>query len=153
MKIKEVFEKHSLMIQQTPFTCAPVSLLNILHNKNQNLYCEEDLAKLCMTTTTGTVNQNLVNAAKEVGLEVIEELQGADIKDIEYHLNKKHFVIVNYIQAFSGEGHYAVVCESDESAIYLRDSSLGFVRIKKKDFVKFWYNHDKTIQGWLLAVK
>lgn len=153
MQIKEIFKKHDLSIQNSLFSCGPVSLLNILQKKNQNLYCEEDITKLCKTTTAGTVNQDLINAAKKVGLEIIEELQGASIEDIERHLEKNHFVIVNYIQAFSGEGHYAVACEADENALYLRDSSLGFVRIKKKDFIKFWHNNDKSIKGWLLAVK
>jgi predicted double-glycine peptidase len=154
MNIKKIYADNGLAFQEAEYTCGPVTLLNVLRLKGDFSRSEEELSKLCKAQPKiGTTEEDMVKAAKALGLKVAEEKQDADTSDIEKHIDNGDFVIVCYFHAFSGEGHYALVSEYDEKAFYLRDCSLGFPRLKKKYFKRYWYNSDKSIYGWLLAVK
>ena len=152
MSIKDLFARNNLVIQKTSYTCGPATILNILHLKGDFSYNEEELAKLCKTDPkTGTSNKNLVAAAQKVKLKLVEEKQGATTKDIERNIDAGAFVVVCYIHAYSGEGHYAIVSEYDDRAFYFRDCSFGLFRLKKKYFRKFWHGTD-GIQQWYVAL-
>ena len=116
-----------LHLQQTGWTCGPCALLNVLamNGATPNL-TEEDLAAFCETDpVSGTDNDMMVSAARAAGLEVVSVTTGATPEDIDWHLRVGHRVIVNFRHAFDGDGHFAVIAESDDDAFYLRDSSLG----------------------------
>ena len=169
LSIKQIYEDNGLHLQQTGWTCGPAALLNVLAMHHQRLAAhgttkgvvsptpritEEDLAEICETDpVSGTDNDMMVSAARAAGLEVVSVTTGATPEDIDRYLAIGHYVIINFRHAFDGDGHFAVVAESDDAAFYLRDSSLGLLRLKKRDLVEHWHNSDGTISGWLLALR
>ncbi len=153
-RTRDIYAKNNLSIQETPFSCGPVAILNALHLKGDFSRTEKELIKLCKAKLgIGTSNQNLVKAAKQVGLEVIEEKAKASLKDIERHVDNGTFVIVCYKNAFSGNGHYTVITEYDDGAFYCRDSAFGLFRIDKEEFEKHWFNPKETSIRWFVAVR
>jgi len=154
MRTKAILAKYNLAVQEATFSCGPVSILNVLRLKGDFSRTEKELIKLCDAKAgVGSSNENVVKAAKQVGLKILEEKTDAKIADIERHIDSGAYVIVNYLHAFSGTGHYTVVTDYDDIALYFVDSSLGFLRLRKEYFKKYWYNSDKTIHGWYAAVK
>jgi|SRR5665213_3578236 len=154
MRVKDIFIKHRLAIQEANFTCGPVTVLNILRLKGDFSHTEEELAKLCHAKPgVGTSNENIIKAAKQVGLKVLEDKANSTIADIEKHIDNDAYVIVNYIDAFCGEGHYSAVTDYDDQSLYFADSALVFLRLSKEDFQKHWYSSDKTIYAWYAAVR
>ena len=94
----------------------------------------------------------VVKAAQEIGLTLVEEKREAAMGDIERNIDDGASVIVNYLDAFSGKGHFGVITEYDDKAFYFRDCSIGFLRLEKAFFEKFWYSGDDTPR-WYMAVK
>ena len=154
MNIRRIYQDNNLHIQQTNYTCGPCALLNILLLKGGNSHDEQTIASLCAAKPgIGTENEALLAAAQELGLKVVLSKANADLSDIENHLDQDHYVVVNYLHAFGGGGHYGLITEYDADSFYLRDSSFGFLRLKKQDFLKHWYNSDKTIPRWAAVFK
>jgi predicted double-glycine peptidase len=154
MKITQIFDDNHLAFQEAEYTCGPVTLMNLLRLKGDFSHSEAELAKLCKTKPDpGTLEEDMVAAAKTLGLDVVEAKEGATIKELEQHIDNGEFVIVCYFHAFAGEGHYGLVTEYDDKAVYLRDCSLGFIRLKKQYFEKYWHDHDGSVKRWLMAVK
>jgi predicted double-glycine peptidase len=154
MRVKDILTTYHLAIQEASFSCGPVSILNVLRLKGDFSHNEEELIKLCDAKLgIGSSNENVVKAAKLVGLKVVEEKTDASIADLEKQLDTGAYIIINYCHAFSDLGHYAVITDYDNEALYFADSSLGFLRLRKNYLEKFWYNSDKTIYGWYVALK
>ena len=155
ISVKEIYKKYNLHIQELPYSCGAVSLLNILHLKGSFDHTEESLVELCNARPgVGTDQPDLVTAVQALELlEVVEEKYGANLDDIRRHVDAGYYVIVNYSAGFSDSGHFAVVIEYDENAFYLFDSSYGFLRLENNGLESRWYNSDKTIKKWLLAIK
>lgn len=157
MKIQDLFSDNNLAIQQTSFSCGPVALLNALHVKGDQSHSEDELIKICDAKPgIGTTNENMVKAAREIGLELIEEKSNATIQDIERNIDNGACVIICYTNAFSGNGHYTCVTDYDDRAIYCRDPALGFLRLSKEYLTKFWQGTRDASEGsqqWYLAVQ
>jgi len=142
---KGIFSDEHLVIQELPFTCGPVALLNILHLKNDFSHDESELAKLCKAKLgIGTTHDDLVSAAREVGLELAEEKSHSTLGDIQRHIDNGAYVIICYKNAYSGNSHYTVVVEYDERAIYCRDSAFGFFRLSKEYLGEAWHGDDSV---------
>lgn len=153
MKLTRLYKDNNHAFQQAGYTCGPVTLLNILRQKGDNTHTEEDIAQTCHAVQgQGTTNDNLIKAAESFRLKIVETKADARAEDIERHVDQGNYVVVNYFYAFSGEGHYAEIADYDERAFYLIDPTAGYMRIRKEYFVNYWYNHDKTIAKWFLAV-
>ena len=157
MKVKSILSDNKVAIQEAPYTCGPVALLNVLRLKDDFSRSEEELAKICKAKLgIGTTNENLVKAAQEIGLEVLEAKSDAKISDIERNLDNGAYVVICYANAFSGNGHYTVVTDHDKRAIYCRDSAFGLFRFSKEYLDKFWHGQkDASINSnhWYMAVK
>ena len=154
MAVKDVLDQQKVVIQQLSYSCGPCSLLNILYLKGDFSYDEQALAEKCSAQPeVGISNKTLLQVAEEVGLKVIETKENGKIADLERNLDAGNYLIINYYNAFSDNGHYAAVIEHDQDAFYLRDSSFGLFRLSKANLEKNWYNSDKTIFGWYAAVK
>lgn len=158
MNIKNIFSNEHLVIQELSYTCGPVALLNILHLKDDFTHNEKELAELCNAKTgIGTTNENLVKAAQKIGLELIEEKSNATVQDIQRNIDNGAYVIICYANAYSGNGHYTVVTEYDDLAIYCRDSGFGLFRFSKEYLEKFWHGKDSasttSSKQWYMAVK
>ena len=157
MNISKIFSDNHLAIQQTSFTCGPTALLNALHLKGDFSRSEEELSKLCNAKEKfGTTEENLIKAAKAVGLELIEEKSNANVEDIQRNLDNGASVIICYTNAFSGNGHYTCVTEYDDRALYCLDPAFGFLRLSKEYLGKFWHGSMDASAGsqrWYMAVK
>jgi hypothetical protein len=157
MGVKSLLSDNHVAIQETTYTCGPVALLNVLHLKDDFSRTEEELAKICGAQPgVGTSNENLFKAAQEVGIKVIEVKSDATISDIERNIDNGAYVIICYANAFSGNGHYAVVTDYDKRAIYCRDSNFGLFRFRKEYLDKFWHGQRDASIGsnrWYMAVK
>jgi predicted double-glycine peptidase len=154
MNIKDIYAQHNVSIQKEPFSCGPVAILNALQLKGDTSHTEKDLIKLCKAKLgAGTSNKDLVKAIEQVELEIVEEKNGASLKDIERNVDHGASVIVCYKNAFSGNGHYTVITQHDDGGFYCRDSAFGLFRIEKGEFDKHWYNPKETAIRWFVAVK
>ena len=157
MGVKKILSDNNVNIQEKPYTCGPVALLNVLQLKGDFSRTEDELAEICEAKLgIGTTNENLVRAAKEVGLEVIEAKSDSEIEDIERNVDNGACVIICYSNAFSGNGHYTVITDYDKRAIYCRDSAFGLFRFSKEYLEKFWHGQrDASINSnrWYLAIK
>jgi predicted double-glycine peptidase len=154
MNVKDIFAQNGLAIQQESYTCGPTSLLNILRLKGDVSHSEPELSKICKAKPgIGTSHEDLVKAAQQVGLELAEQKSDASIEDLERGIDAGAYVIVNYFHVYSGEGHYGLVTEYDDEALYFRDCSCGFFRIKKKFFKNFWYGDAESSKQWYAAFK
>lgn len=154
MKVKDIYAKHGLLIQQKPFTCGPSTLQNVLKVKGIESYSEDDLTEMCEAKPgIGTANTMMVKVAKKAGLHVIETKAGAKLTDIEKHIDAGDYVIVCYLNAFSGNGHYGFITEHDDLAYYLRDCDHGLFRLEKKEFDKFWYGQEEGSERWFMAIQ
>jgi len=154
MRTKKIIEKSDLVLQKATYTCGPVTLLNVLRLKGDKTYSENELAILCdAKPNMGTDHTALVKVAERIGIEVVEVKVNASLADVEHHIDDNHFVIVNYIDAFTGEGHFSIVTDYDEESFYFADCYFGFFHLDKKVFTKWWYNQNRTIQAWFAAVK
>jgi predicted double-glycine peptidase len=101
----------------------------------------------------GSSHEKVIAAAKQIGLEIVEERRNATIEEMERDLDRGCLLIVNFFHAFDGDGHYAVATNYDAKSLYFADSSLGFLRLLKPDFESYWYNSEKTIRHWYVAVR
>ena len=157
MNIKDILNDNHVAIQQTTYTCGPVALLNALHLKGDFSHTEDELAKLCKAKAGfGTTEENIVKAARAVGLELVEEKSNANIEDIQRNIDNGAYVIICYTNAFSGNGHYTCVTEYDDQALYCRDPALGLLRLRKEYLAKFWHGSMDASAGskqWYMAVK
>ena len=75
------------------------------------------------------------------------------LDDVARLLRDGCFVVVNYFCTFSGGGHYAPIVETDDSAVYLFDSSYGLFRLSNHEFEPFRHSTNGDIRRWLLAVR
>ena len=154
MRIQTILAEHNVHIQELSYSCGPCSILNVLHLKGDFSQSEESPTQLCGAVKgVGTSNGSLVDGCLQVGLEVMETKNDAELKDIEKNIDQGYYVIVNYFDAFSGAGHYSIVTDYDEEAVYILDCSFGLFRLEKKDFLKHWHNKSKSIFRWYVALK
>jgi hypothetical protein len=151
---KSLLAQNHINIQELAYSCGPVALLNILRMKENFSYSELELSEICKAKAgIGTSHKNLVIASKKIGLEVLEEKAGATLSDIERNLDAGAFVIINYYNAYSGNGHYTVATDYDEKAFYTRDSAFGLFRLRKEHLQKCWYDTHGESSEWYMAVR
>ena len=152
--IRKIYQDIGLHIQKLDYTCGPVSLLNVLSLRGDDRgRSEEQLASLCRAKpATGTSNKDMVRAAEALGLAVVETKQEAEISELEGQLDGGAYPIVGY-RSLGGGGHYAVVIEYDQEALYLFDCAYGLLRIEKPIFRKRWRGQHDPAKRWFLAVK
>lgn len=158
MSIKDLFADNALAIQEGRSNCGPTALLNVLHLKKDFSHTEDKLAQLCQAKPGyGTTPKNMVKAARQLGLELIEEKPVGTIEDIERNIDAGAYVVILYANAYSGNSHYTVITEYDDSAVYCRDPAFGFLRFSKAYLGNFWHGkpHDasQNSKQWFMAVK
>ncbi len=155
MNIKKVLSDYNIHQQVLPYSCGPCTIMNILRMKGDFSRSEDEMVKICEAIPgRGTPQPNMLKACKEVGVEVVESKGNASMQDIERNIDKGLYVILNYFNAFSGNGHYSFVTDYDDDAIYIADCSLGLLRLRKERLEKNWYGTaDDDVKQWYAAVK
>jgi predicted double-glycine peptidase len=158
MNIKDIFADNHLVIQQGQSNCGPAALLNVLHLKGDFSHNEEELARLCDAKIGyGTTPENLVKAAQQIGLEVVEEKSNASLADIQRNIDQGAYVIILSAITFSGHSHYTCITQYDDQALYCLDSAYGLLRIEFEHLEKLWHgvDHDASrgSQQWYTSVK
>ena len=158
MEIEDIFADNHLVIQEGQSNCGPAALLNVLHLKSDFSHTEEELAQLCQAKIGyGTTPENLVEAAKKLGLDVLERKSNGTVEDLQRNIDGSAYVIILYSNAYSGNSHYTVITGYDDRALYCRDSAFGLFRFSKEYLGKFWHGnaHDasRNSKQWYMAVK
>lgn len=125
--------------RQKPELCGPASLKMVLEyygiEKSEN-----ELADLTLYQPSKGVNaENLLKAAKGLGLNAFYK-DLSKIKDLElYVLKKKIPVIVDWFS--TNDGHYSVVVDINKENIYMQDPELGNLRtLDIETFQKVWFD-------------
>ncbi|OGZ58913.1 MAG: hypothetical protein A3B96_02185 [Candidatus Spechtbacteria bacterium RIFCSPHIGHO2_02_FULL_43_15b] len=137
--------------------CGPASLKMILGYYEMEK-TEEELAELCGTDSNlGTSAEGLGRAAEGLGF-TVEIKNNSTLNDIQYWLDKKIPVIVNwftrgridYDDSEVSDGHLSVVVGLDDDYIYLQDPETGGLRkISRNDFMKVWFDFvGSSIASW-----
>ena len=137
--------------------CGPASLKMVLAYYGVEK-TEEELAKLCGTDQDlGTSDQDIKKAAESLGL-AVEIKNNSTFEDIQYWLDKKVPVIVNwftrgrtdYGESEVPDGHLSVVVGLDDEYIYLQDPEIGKLRqIARDDFMQVWFDFTgEYINSW-----
>lgn len=138
--------------QATPFSCGAAALQAVLLYWQVNTEGELALHEPLQTDKdNGTHPESILKIAKTLGLKADLKIE-RNIKEIEYSVDKKEPVIVDY-QAWGGpeikdysdvwdSGHYGVVVGYDENYLYLMDPLLpsSYGKIEKGEFQKRWHD-------------
>jgi ABC-type bacteriocin/lantibiotic exporter with double-glycine peptidase domain len=128
---------------QSAGLCGPACLKMVLEYFGIHK-SEKELTKLSQANpAVGTTAQNLVAAAKKLGLKAFYK-DFSTIKEIKKYIDKKIPVIVDW---FSGDdGHYSVVADIDDKFIYLQDPDLNKInKIDLATFQRVWFDFEVPI--------
>lgn len=141
--------------QDIPYSCGPACLDMMLKYCGKKI-SEKELTFLCRTNNkTGTSHKNLILAAKKVGFKCYPKSNGT-LRDITHRINNCQPTMVNYFDASSKEGHYAVICgyNKRKATIIMNDPWYGKdFEMKWSNFKKIWHNHNKSSSGWMMTIE
>jgi len=121
--------------RQTPGLCGPASLKMVMDYYGVSV-SEAEIAKISgATREKGISTSGLVKAAKHFGFKTFVK-ENSSLKDLEYFVNKKIPVIVDWFD--EDDGHYSVVVDVDEKNIVLMDPALRkiLIYIRRKVFLR-----------------
>ena len=139
--------------QEEEYSCGPTTIQNLQVFLGFPKTSIAELIVLCSTSTrNGTQHTGIIEALKSLEICIGEEKTDATFEDIERTLDSGSVCIVNFFNIFNKVGHFSLIVRHDEKAFYFIDSSLGFLRLKKKAFQDHWHNQDKTLHGWFVAI-
>jgi ABC-type bacteriocin/lantibiotic exporter with double-glycine peptidase domain len=111
------------------------------------------------------VSHQLMLAYLSMYFKLVNYKNSATLKDIRYHLDNGHIVVVNWWDNIEdetvGDGHYSIVAEYHNKKITLVDPSKernGFCELSSSEFLSHWYDYVDTrnktyVAGWMLWVK
>lgn len=140
--------------QELKFSCGAGALRSVLHYFNIKK-TEKEVRKMVKTTKNGTKTQNIIKAARDLGLKT-KTKYNMDEKNLKTWLDKKIPVIVCF-QAWGAKkyyksqesGHYAVAIGYDKKHVYFQDPSLEDIRghLTWNDFMKRWHDIGRDSYG------
>lgn len=141
-------------LQHTDYSCGPSCLKMVFDHLGKD-YSEEKLISLCHTSKkTGTSHEHLIDEIKKEGFEYYIKTKGR-LQDLIESIESGYLAIINYLDPFSKEGHYAVVTgyTNDRTEIILADPCNGNdYTIPWTVLRKMWHNEHHTSQGWYVIV-
>jgi len=151
--IKEIFYSEGFFLQEAVYSCGPTTIQNLQVYFGLPVTPIDEMLKLTKTSTKhGTETCGITEALEALGIQCSKEHTDSSLADLEKALDERCVCIVNYFNAFNEVGHFSLLIGYDEEAYFLVDSSLGFLRLKKKYFEKNWHNHDRTLHKWFVSV-
>lgn len=150
---KELFYREGFFLQEEVYSCGPTTLQNLQVFFGLPVTPVQELIRLAKTTThSGTEHTGIVEALTTLGIKTKDEKRDATREDLERALDRDCVCIVNYFNTFNRVGHFSLMIDHDDDAFYLIDSSLGFLRLRKKYFEQNWHNSDGSLSRWFVAV-
>jgi len=141
-------------LQHKDYTCGPSCLQMVFEHLGKK-YSEEKMTNLCRTNEKyGTSHQHLIDEIKNEKFEYFLKNNGK-LRDLIDCVEAGYLAIINYLDPFSNEGHYAVVTgyTDDKKEIILADPCNGndftipWIELKER-----WHNSNHTSQGWLVVI-
>jgi len=124
--------------RQTPGLCGPASLKMVLDYYGVSV-SEAEITKIAgASRKKGVSVKSLMKVAKHFGFKTFFK-KNSSLKDLEYFVNKKIPVIVDWF--FEDEGHYSVVVDIDKKNIWLMDPTLaGRRKMSLGKFLRIWFD-------------
>jgi predicted double-glycine peptidase len=142
--------------QTTCYTCGPACLRMVLAWAGKSAVSEKQIARLVGTRpATGTTRRAMIGYLRKLGLSGSSLTKGT-VADLRAALGGGTPIIVNYLEPFENEGHYAVAVGVDGTNIILHDPDhAAHFHMPLIAFAKRWLGHrskDKK-RGWMLVVQ
>lgn len=151
--IKDLFYEEGFFLQQAVYSCGPTTIQNLQVYFGIPVTDVDELITLCGTSKeNGTEYTGVLNALDKLHIATASEKQNASLEDLENELDQRCVCVVNYFNAFNRVGHFSLILDHDHDAFYLIDSSLGFLRLRKKYFLENWHNSNKTLNQWYVSI-
>ena len=130
--------------RQTPGLCGPASLKMVMDYYGVSVP-EAEIAKIAgASKEKGVSIRGLIKAAKHFGFKTFLK-ENSSLKDLEYFVNKKIPVIVDWF--IEDDGHYSVVVDINKKNIVLMDPALRkfiiYIRRRKfsrEIFYRIWFD-------------
>lgn len=138
--------------QEQDHWCAPACLQMIFKFYGQDISQQELAEKLHTNEEMGTDNADIARVVKELSLVATVQTNAA-WEDIQKYVDQDVPVIVNFIEASEGGGHFAVVVAINEGELLVHDPWNGeSFHIEKNEFISRWKSGFENYTRWLLAV-
>lgn len=114
----------------------------------------EFLSELCETSVeTGTPTDNIVAAAKKEAF-VVQASTNNSLSDITASIDSGAPILINYIEAKSGEGHLALCVGYDDLHIIVHDPEYGpNFQISHEYLAANWRSGFEDKQRWMMSVR
>jgi len=130
--------------RETPGLCGPASLKMVMDYYGVSV-SEAELARLSgALKEKGTSIKGLIKAAKHFGFKTFLK-KNSSLKDLEYFVNKKIPVIVDWFA--EDDGHYSVIVDIDKKNVVLMDPALRklliYIRRRvfpRETFFRVWFD-------------
>lgn len=124
--------------RQTPGLCGPASLKMVMDYYGVSV-SEAEIAKVAgATKEKGAPIRGLIKAAKHFGFKTFFK-QNSSLRDLEYFVNKKIPVIVDWFA--EDDGHYSVVADINKKNVVLLDPALGGKKVfPRETFFRVWFD-------------
>lgn len=140
--------------QHKDYSCGPVCLRMVFEHLGKK-YSEEKLINLCRVSEKyGLNHEHLIKEIENEGFEWYVKNKGT-LKDLIRILESGYPAIVNFLDPFSNDGHFAVVTgyTEDKKEIILADPCNGNdFTIPWSEFKERWHNSNNTSKGWFVIM-
>lgn len=140
--------------QHKDHACGPSCLRMVFEHLGKK-YSEEKLTDLCHASKKyGTSHDHLVAEINKEEFAHYSKSHG-QLHDLINCVEAGYLAIINYLDPFSNEGHYAVVTgyTDDRKEIILADPCNGNdFTIPWRELKERWHNNNNTSQGWFVVV-
>ncbi len=144
-----------IYFQKEDYTCWPSSIVNALNffqiQHNEDEYTINEFIQAI--PQEGASNESIIKFLEnDKRINLVKHKVNWRYDDLYEYIDKGYIVLINYFNAFSNVGHYAIIYEYDAESFYFLDSSLWRLRLKNEILQKFWHNTKNDIKGFFIIL-